>query len=312
MIYLSFNIPTRFHPLLEKEHNGFREAGKKLGIEVVEATPWTLYSQTKMPVGVYNMTGIVNTSHFRFLKTLELAGVNVINKIEDTQRANDKFLSSQICQANNILVPKILDLNLLGGIAGNMDSSITKRVAHQIGFPCVIKSPLLGYGQGLVLCKNESEFNDIYSLICITNPRFGEHEHAIDFFVQEFISNNGQICNNYRVNVFKGKVISGSIRKSTTGDWKNNQAQTSSKVDTTFLYDLDNNLPPEVISAAEKVAKIFNLKFIGLDFLISNNGYYLHDINSPPGFWRHIEYNYKFRDIDNIFEEILLELVNPV
>jgi glutathione synthase/RimK-type ligase-like ATP-grasp enzyme len=310
MIYLSFNVPTRLHPLLEPEHKGFREAGMKLGIEVVEATPWTLFSQKKMPVGVYNMTGIVNSSHFRFLKTLELAGVNVINKIEDTQRANDKFLSSQICQFNNILVPKILDLNLLGGVMSNATGAWTNRVRELIGFPCVIKSPLLGYGQGSVLCKNESDFNDFFGLLAVTNPRFGEHEHGIDFFVQEFISNNGQICDNYRINVFKGKVISAAIRKSSRGQWKNNQALSESQVETTFITNIDRDVPAVVIEAAEKVAKIFNLKFTGLDFLISDRGYFLHDINSPPGFWRHIECNYKFRDINNIFEEILLELVN--
>jgi glutathione synthase/RimK-type ligase-like ATP-grasp enzyme len=311
MIYLSFNVSTKFHPIALPEFQGFKAAGQKLGIEVVEATPWTLLSQTKMPVGVYNMNGVVNTSHFRFLKTLELAGVNVINKVEDSQRASDKFLNSQICQANNILVPKILDLNLLGGVLGNMDSSWTNRVRDRIGFPCVIKSPMLGYGQGMYLCKNEQEFNDIYSLLAVTNPRFGEHQLGINFFVQEYISNRGEICDNYRINVFRGKVISGSIRRSSVGDWKNNQGLAYSKVDTTFIHDVDNDLPREVIEAAEKVVKLFNLKFAGLDFLISDRGYFLHDINCPPGFWRHIECNYKFKNIDNIFEEILLELINP-
>ena len=311
MIYLSFNVPTRFHPIASPELAGFKAAGAKLGIEVVEATPYALFSQTKMPVGVYNMNGVVNTSHFRFLKTLELAGVNVINKVEDSQRASDKFLNSQICKANGILVPKFLDLNLLGGVLGNLDSSWARRVREHIGFPCVIKSPLLGYGQGIILCKNELEFNDIYSILAVTNPRFGEHESGIDFFVQEYITNHGEICDNYRVNVFKGKVISGSIRKSSAGDWKNNQGLPYSNVETTFIHDIDNDLPKEVIDTAEKVAKIFNLNFTGLDFLISDRGYFLHDINCPPGFWKHVETNYKFKNIDNIFEEILLELSNP-
>jgi len=311
MIYLSFNISPKFHPISLLETQGFKEAGKRMGIEVVESTPWTLHSQTKMPVGVYNMNGVVNTSHFRFLKTLELAGVNVINKVEDSQRASDKFLNSQICQANNILVPKFLDLNLLGGVLANLDSSWTNWVRDRIGFPCVIKAPMLGYGQGMYLCKNETEFNDIYSLLAVTNPRFGEHESGVNFFVQEYVTNRGEVCDNYRINVFRRKVISGAIRKSSVGYWKNNHAIAHGEVETTFIHDIDNDLPKEVIEAAEKVVKIFNLKFAGLDFLISDRGYFLHDINCPPGFWRHIESNYKFKNIDNIFEEILLELVNP-
>jgi glutathione synthase/RimK-type ligase-like ATP-grasp enzyme len=311
MIYLSFNVPTKFHPIATAEFQEFKTAGSKLGIEVIEATPWTAFSQTKLPVGVYNMNGVVNISHFRFLKTLELAGVNVINNIENSQRASDKFLNSQICQANNILVPKFLDLNLAGGVLGNMDSSWTRRVGEHIGFPCVIKSPMLGYGQGMYLCKNEQEFNDIYSLLAVTNPKFGEHEFGINFFVQEFVTNQGKICDSYRINVFKGKVISGYVRKSASGDWKNNQALSYSKVETTFIHDVDNDLPLEVISASEKVAKLFNLKFAGLDFLISDRGHFLHDINCPPGLRKNIEYNYKYKNINNIFETILLELVNP-
>jgi glutathione synthase/RimK-type ligase-like ATP-grasp enzyme len=286
------------------EVNEWKIAAKKFQTEIHYVDPFVLYNYTSsLPKGVYNMIGPVNTTHKRFLKELEIQGVNPINRIQDSCVADDKFMSALECRKHNLPVPKNLDLNLLAGIKGNLKGEIGKRIGRTIGYPCVIKVPENGYGQGHFLVKDENQFDDLYSMLALTNCRFGVFESGVDFFVQEFITNGDAYADNVRVYVWKGQVVSAHRRYSTTY-WKNNLALYNNDSGVEFDYPIDDDMR----YICTKACEIFKLKFAGLDLYITPKGWVLGEINTSPTIYvpdRNIFGNM------NIFEELISEMLTP-
>lgn len=303
MIYLSSSVPVSVWPVRDDETEVWKLAGKKFGVDIHRVDPSILYNYTNsLPVGVYNMIGPVNTSHRRFLKELEIKNVNVINKIDDTIRADDKYMSTLECIKHNLPVPKIIDLNMLGGVRSNIKGEVSKRIGSTLGYPCVVKVPESGFGQGHYLVKNENEFDDLYSVLALTNSKFGVYESAVDFFVQEFISDGDAYADNIRVYVWKGEVLTAARRYSTY--WKNNLALYNKDSGVEFDYPIDDDMRYICVKACE----IFNLKFAGLDVYKTQKGWVLGEINTSPTIY--IPTHNIFGNI-NIFELLVSELLNP-
>ena len=306
MIYLSFNIPQQYFPIRIDEMEQWKKVSEKFKIPIVPVSPEALFFQKSYPTAVYNMMGPVNTSHFRFLKKLESKGVRYINDIENSSRADDKFISSIICEEHNIKVPKFIDLNTYGGLVNNLKGEITNRIETELGFPCVIKYPNAGYGQGHFLVKSKVEFSDLYSILSLTNSKFGVHESGSDFFAQEFISDDGQYCPSIRVLMWKGEPVHAFIRRSKI-HWKANLELLESQTTANHFPDIQRPIDDELRVMCQKICGIFKLKFAGIDIFETKNGYVLGEINSCPAIFS-TSFNVFGSSGFDPFEEIVKEL----
>ena len=308
MIYLSFNVPQTAFPYRLAEMKDWKKAGQKFGVEVVPVTPGVQFNK-KIPIAVFNMLGTVNMSHTRFLTTLESKGVHVINHVRDSARAEDKFLSAIDCKNIGIPVPKNMDLNTLAGPGNNITGNVAKLVEQEIGYPCVVKIPTSGLGQGHYLIKNPLEFCDLYSMISLMNSRSPVGDSYEDFFIQEFVSKNNKFSDCVRVQMLNGEMIRAFLRRSEV-HWKFNYENTITQ---TKAYDVSKTLDSSLIEMSKKICKLDNLKHAGIDFLETDNGWVLGEINTSP----FTESTDTFVEFSlqppgwSIYEELVRELLHP-
>jgi len=126
-------------------------------------------------------------------------------------------------------------------------------------FPCIMKSVSGHGGQEVFFVKIVEEVNQIKS----------EHPN-LKFIFQEFLENNGDV----RIYVLNKKVIV-SIKRKSQVDYRNN-------------YSLGGEVTPfepsqEMVESAIKVATLLKADFIGVDFLLTKEGYKIIEIEDPVG-----------------------------
>lgn len=303
MIYLTLNVPHTWFPLKLEELQIWIKEGKKLKTDIKVIDPVSTTFKREIPTGAFNFIGSVNTSHYRMLKEFERKNVKVINKIDTSVKVDDKFYCLSELENVGVAVPKRFDININPGFSVNMQGELSKYINHVIGYPCVLKYPTGGQGEGHIFIKDEMSFNDVYSMLCLTNPRFGFQESGIDFFVEEFIQNKGKFANSIRVNMWDGECIN-AFSRGTQNNWKAN-LHWKTELSTCKHHDKVNKHIKQICNT---IYETFKLKLMGIDIFESDKGYIVGEVNSSPAIYSSITNlfgNTKF----NIFEKIINELI---
>lgn len=143
-------------------------------------------------------------------------------------------------------------------------------------YPCIMKSVSGHGGQEVFLVHNEDEKSNIQK----------EHPN-LEFIYQEYLENNGDV----RLYVLNKSVIT-SIKRDNPNDYRNNFSLGGS-VET---YKASQ----EMVDAALKIAHLLNADFIGVDFLLTKDGFKIIEIEDPVG----SRMVYKTTDIDIIAKYI--------
>ena len=126
-------------------------------------------------------------------------------------------------------------------------------------FPCIMKSVSGHGGQEVFFVKSIEEVNQIKA----------KHPN-LKFIFQEFLENNGDV----RIYVLNQKVIV-SIKRKSQVDYRNN-------------YSLGGEVElfkpsQEMVETAIKIASLLKADFIGVDFLLTKEGYKIIEIEDPVG-----------------------------
>lgn len=143
-------------------------------------------------------------------------------------------------------------------------------------YPCIMKSVSGHGGQEVFLVHNEDEELKIQK----------EHPN-LKFIYQEYLENNGDV----RLYVLNKSVIT-SIKRDNPNDYRNNFSLGGS-VET---YKASQ----EMVDAALKIAHLLDADFIGVDFLLTKDGFKIIEIEDPVG----SRMVYKTTDIDIIAKYI--------
>ena len=187
------------------------------------------------------------------LRAIEEYGIRLINSREALELASDKFLTSLILEKNNIPTPKTIICE---------DPKEALDSFEELGNDVVLK-PLFG-SKGIGITRlNDKAFaeNVIYSL---------GHLNEI-FYLQEFIEHYNR---DIRIFVIGDKAIAGMYRVS--NNWKTNVYAGAE------VKPLE--LTKELKELAIKAAQVTKTEIAGVDILESEEGYYVIEINSIPGF----------------------------
>ncbi len=187
------------------------------------------------------------------LRAIEEYGVRLINSRESLEIASDKFLTSIFLEKYNIPTPKTV-------ICEDPNDALDS--FEELGSDVVLK-PLFG-SKGIGVTRlNDKAFaeNVIYSL-----GRLNEI-----FYLQEFIAHFNR---DIRVFVIDDKAIAGMYRVS--DNWKTN-IHSGARMEPIELTNELKNL-------AVKSARIVKTEIAGVDIVESENGYYVIEVNSIPGF----------------------------
>jgi gamma-F420-2:alpha-L-glutamate ligase len=140
-------------------------------------------------------------------------------------------------------------------------------VERELGFPVVVKTLRGTRGNGVLLCSNREQFNDLASLL-------DGAQAGADFIFQQYVkASHGR---DVRVLVVAGRAIAAMERRSTDGSFKSNISLGG--VGAPF------EPPPEMAELAVRVANVLGLEVAGVDILFDEHGYRICEANSSPGF----------------------------
>ncbi|MFX0069966.1 MAG: RimK family alpha-L-glutamate ligase [Candidatus Hermodarchaeota archaeon] len=187
------------------------------------------------------------------LRALEEYGIKLINSRESLEIASDKFLTSLFLEKYNIPTPKTTICE---------DPRDALELFEELGGDVILK-PLFG-SKGIGITRlNDKAFaeNVIYSL---------GHLNEV-FYLQEFIEHYNR---DIRILVIGNEAIAGMYRVS--NNWKTN-VYAGAKVEPLELTS-------ELKDLAVKSAQITKTEIAGVDILESEEGYYVIEVNSIPGF----------------------------
>ena len=139
-------------------------------------------------------------------------------------------------------------------------------------FPCIMKSVSGHGGSEVFLINNIAEQRAILE----RNPK-------ISFIYQDFIKNEGDV----RLYVLNGEVVA-AVKRNNANDYRNNFSLGGEAT--------KYNAPLQMKEAAIKIAQTINATHVGIDFLLTKDGYRVIEIEDPVG----SRMLYKVSDIDII------------
>jgi gamma-F420-2:alpha-L-glutamate ligase len=197
------------------------------------------------------------------LRHFERQGIAMVNSSSAVEAVADKLQTLQILSGAGIPIPK----TILGKFP--VDVNVIER---ELGFPVVVKTLRGTRGNGVVLCANREQFNDLANLL--DGAHSGSNQAGSDFIFQQYIeASHGR---DVRVLVINGRAVAAMERRSTDGSFKSNISLGG--VGTAF------EPPPAMAELAVRVAKVLGLDVAGVDILLDREGYRICEANSSPGF----------------------------
>ena len=181
--------------------------------------------------------------------TLEKLGLRLFNSHSSIRTCDDKG-ETYIALANSgVNIPK----TILGGLCYNsacvIDESVADTIINSLGLPVIVKESYGSMGKGVYLANTKAELLSIMDKVKLKPHLFQQYlpyEKGVDI----------------RVIVIGGKAVA-SMERRNKEDFRSNVARGGSGKKVAISN--------EFIETAEKVAKILNLDYCGVDLLFGKN-----------------------------------------
>ena len=192
------------------------------------------------------------------LRHFERQGIAMVNSSTAVEAVADKLQTLQMLSGAGIPIPK----TILGKFP--VDVNVIER---ELGFPVVVKTLRGTRGNGVLLCANREQFNDLATLL-------DGAQSGSDFIFQRYIkASHGR---DVRVLVINGRAVAAMERRSTDGSFKSNISLGG--VGSAF------EPTPAMAELAVRVASVLGLDVAGVDILLDGDTYRICEANSSPGF----------------------------
>lgn len=199
----------------------------------------------------------LDSYHLEILRVLSLS-VKVHNSYEFFNLATDKFSTFSLLHQHGIPLPELY-------LVSSDNFEVLKPLFADASF--LLKPRRSSFGIGIVKMDNYELFRDV-----------AEYHRQKNFYLERFYKND---LNEWTgITVFNGKVLYGFRKK-------------SSKIDGWKVYDKDSlggqtiyvkpNAEIEAISL--KIGELLGANYYGLDFIKTEEGYKVVDINCSPGIY---------------------------
>jgi ribosomal protein S6--L-glutamate ligase/gamma-F420-2:alpha-L-glutamate ligase len=200
-------------------------------------------------------------------RLLEKAGLRLFNRAKCMEVCDDKMATHIALANSSIPMPKTIPGLLCYNKEEAVRDEIVTKLNALLNFPIIIKESYGSLGKGVYKAENLTELKEIMEQI-----------KCVPHLFQEFIKES--YGKDIRVIVIGNKVFTQMLRKSDV-DFRSNAELGG------CAYE--SNLPQNYIDLCEKVAKILELDYCGIDILIGKNGNpSVCEVNSNA-FWGKIE-----------------------
>lgn len=190
---------------------------------------------------------------------LEKCGVRLFNRHDAIRVCDDKAETVLALSGRGINLPTTVFGALCYSEKDEIDKEWAQNLARKLGYPVIVKESFGSMGKGVYKADNEAELTALMNAVKLKPHLF-----------QEYIGEKkGE---DIRVIVIGNKAVAAMIRKN-ENDFRSNVAQGGG----TEKISLDG----EHARVAEKVAKILNLDYCGVDLLVGkDNQLYVCEVNS--------------------------------
>ena len=195
-------------------------------------------------------------------RLLEKCGIKLFNSAAAIEVCDDKILTHIALSNCGIPMPDCVYAPLCYYDDAQISEDFLNGAAQKLGFPLVAKKCYGSLGAGVFLINNVNELH-----------AFEEENKLCENFYQQFIGSGGE---DIRVIVTGGKYVC-SMKRKNSNDFRSNVELGGHGE----KYEADKKL----IELCEKVAKILNLDYCGIDVLTDNEGNrYICEVNSNAFF----------------------------
>lgn len=189
---------------------------------------------------------------------LEKSGYKLVNTSRAIELCDDKMKTYVALSNMGIRIPDTLSSPL--NYAKKQDE-LYKDIEKILGYPVVVKEVFGSMGKGVYLAKNR---NELFIL--------REKLLAVPHLYQKFIGNGGR---DIRVIVIGGKAV-GAMQRINDGDFRSNLQLGG--------HGENFSLTKSVQELAERVAKVLNLDYCGIDVLQDGDKNFVCEVNSNAFF----------------------------
>ena len=185
---------------------------------------------------------------FSIATILEKAGFRLFNKALPIHICDDKLLTHLALLNYGIKMPKTISYPLRYG--EGEDLNFHHRVLEELNFPLIIKENFGSLGEQVYLVKNEKEYWEISNKLV-----------HIPHIYQEFIASS--YGHDLRLALVNKKVVAHMYRQARNDDFRSNIE--------TGGVGLQIDVPSSFSDVAEKVARILDLDYCGIDLMYGEN-----------------------------------------
>ena len=234
--------------------NRLKEEFEKLGVSI-DVKPNDFFpaiidgDEIKSSISSYDFCIFLDKDKYA-LKAIEKSGMPIYNAYEPITVCDDKMLTFLHLAGNGIPMPKTLPAPLCFDSSATVKRELVDQIVSELGLPVIVKECFGSLGKGVYLAKDKDELYDVCQKI-----------KGKPHLFQEFISSS--YGKDIRVIVIGGKVV-GSILRVSNGDFRSNISSGG--------HGEPFELNQEMKDLAVKIANILNLKYCGMDFLLSSDG----------------------------------------
>lgn len=196
------------------------------------------------------------------LQGLEKAGVPLFNGYSAIEVCDDKMTTYLALAGNDIEMPLTLPAIFCYTKGAEISEESLRAIENALGYPLVVKKSYGSCGVGVFLVHNREELK----------AKSGELTLEPHLYQKYISSSHGR---DVRAIVI-GKKVFGAIMRKSEKDFRSNVALGG----TVEEYELDESAK----KLCEKVAKLLELDYCGIDLLFGENGFLVCEVNSNAFF----------------------------
>lgn len=194
------------------------------------------------------------------VRQLEMQGMYTISGSLAITRARDKLRSMQLLAKAGVGIPKT--------VFSRNSADIDDLIERLSGTPVIIKLARGTHGNGVVLAETKKAAKSVLQAFYLTN------EDGTNILLQEFVKESAGT--DIRAFVVGGRVVASMQRQSLDDDFRSNlhKGGEGTRV----------KLTPDERKMCVKAAKAMGLNVAGVDFMRSDRGPLILEVNASPGF----------------------------
>lgn len=194
------------------------------------------------------------------VRQMEMQGVYAVSSSIAISRSRDKLRSMQLLAKAGVPIPK----TVFSRNATDIDDLIEKLG----GAPVIVKLAQGTHGNGVVLAETKKAAKSVLQAFYLTN------EDGTNVLLQEYVKESAGV--DIRAFVVGGRVVASMMRKSLDDDFRSNlhKGGEGSAI----------KLTPEERKMCLRAARAMGLAVAGVDFMRSDRGPLILEVNASPGF----------------------------